>query len=214
MTNLVCMMQPCDPEHALSVLGGVLYGTSYTNNQALRALWGNCPVSRYHWDNTVPILHKVVVGLAEESMLAWRDIEAVNKKISAASDCGWNQPRNSSMGCVTLVGQRTEKVLSISPLINRTKSQNFEHHAKSMEGEGTKIIINNLFSRAGEPLELINFLHDGDSSSFKAVKQVHRLCKDQRCINHYMKGWAAAASKDIGKETVVHCRVERSPRMF
>ena len=72
--------------------------------------------------------------------------------------------------------------------MNETKIANYKGTAKGMEGEGTRRICQALKTNG---LSIATFLHDGDSSSFSAVKEVFPEAKELFCINH--------AGKNLGK---------------
>ena len=105
------------------------------------------------------------------------------------SDCGWNfRGFTSPMGTVSVIGLRSHRMLAVCPLLNETKIANYKGTAKGMEGEGTRRICQALKTNG---LSIATFLHDGDSSSFSAVKEVFPEAKELFCINH--------AGKNLGK---------------
>lgn len=115
-------------------------------------------------------------------------------EITAMSDCCWSFRKRSPMGNVTFLSLKTNKIIAVSPLINRSQYQNFDEKAKAMEGHGTKLCCETL---AEMGYTLVTFLHDGDSSSFSAVKGVFPDCKEQFCRNHTAKNLGKFAKEKM-----------------
>ena len=174
------------------VLAALLGGVAYARVELIGTLLHSPPPSRYLFDREVTRCEAILEKLVKQSCDTELAIHAQSRKLKVQSDCCWNfRGRKSPMGCVSVLTEDGEKVLAVEVLINCTSIANFDGSAQAMEGEGTLRICNK-FKAAG--YELSSFLHDGDSSSFKAVRSLFPSCVEKRCINH--------AAKNIGKRVM------------
>jgi len=120
---------------------------------------------QYQWEKAVVEVEAALEAMCLE--ICERNLARENIPLSVMSDCGWNfRGFSSPMGNVTVIGTESKRILAVCPLVAPTRHANYEGTARGMEGEGTRRICQWLQHKK---YNIGTFLHDGDSSSYKAV---------------------------------------------